>query len=327
MRVEVNREECLRLASAIRHLKFAVDEFKDPLLFPPENASPEEVANFFFFVVAIDHRTRLKFEGVIDGKKLHGSELLYALARKRKEYFAAEKMQRISKREVKEWLSTEEISIPDPEVRGMLLRDCAIKLLKYYNGSALELIKAADGYLLREDRRGLLQLLAQFKAYSDPLSKKSFLLVKFLERRKLFEIKDIENLHIPVDNVLARIALRTGIIEVMDKKLETKLKKNLPANQRDDRDIRSAAQKAYDIISSESGLKITLLDDIFWTMGRACCSRENPVCFNCGFESCRASHLLGIECRHSCIFIAGCKAASDSSYRAYFEPNFKTWYY
>ncbi|MEM2934110.1 MAG: queuosine salvage family protein [Methanocellales archaeon] len=327
MRVKIDREQCFKLARAIKGFKFKVDEFKDPLLFPPHHASPEEAANFFFFMVAIDHRTRLKFEGVIEGKKLHGSELLYALARRRMEYFTAEKMKSISKEEVANWLSLEESSIPDPEVRAMLLRDSAIKLLKHYRGSALELIKTANGYLMREDGEGLLQLLAQFKAYSDPLSKKSFLLVKFLERRKLFKVIDIENLHIPVDNILARIALRTGIIEVMDEKLKTKLKKNLPANQVDDREIRSIAQKAYDMVSKESRCKVTLLDDVFWTTGRACCSRENPVCFNCRLESCRASHLLGIECKHSCIFTAGCRGAENLSYRAFFEPNFKTWYY
>jgi hypothetical protein len=327
MRVRINREMCSSFASAVKGLKFKVDEFSDPLLFPPENASLEEVANFFFFIVAIDHRTRFKFEGVIEGRELHGSELLYALARRKSDYFTAEKMQRISKREVASWLSIRGSSIFDPEVRAMLLRDSAIKLLKYFNGSALELIKAADGYLMREDGKGLLQLLAKFKAYSDPLSKKSFLLVKFLERRKLFEVKDVENLHIPVDNVLARIALRSGVIEVVDKKLEMKLKKYLPATRSDDLDVRTLAQRAYDIIASESELKITLLDDILWTLGRACCTRESPVCFNCRFESCRASNLLGIECKYNCIFSAGCRGAEDSNYKAYLEPNFKTWYY
>ncbi|MEM2924690.1 MAG: queuosine salvage family protein [Methanocellales archaeon] len=327
MRVEVDREQCFNLARAIKDLKFKVDEFTDPLLYPAQSASLEEVASFFFFIVAIDHRTSSKFEGIIEGRKLHGSELLYALAKRRMDFFSAQRMQSISEEEVATWLSIEKSTIPDPAVRAMLLRDCGAKLLKHYSGSVLELIKAADGYLIRGDGKGLLQLLAQFKAYSDPLSKKSFLLIKFLERRKLFEVRDIENLHIPVDNVLVRIALRTGIIEVVDGELEAKLKNYLPANAIDDQEIRSTTQKAYDIVSKESGIRVTLLDDVLWTMGRACCSRESPVCFNCRFESCRASQLLGIECSHSCIFTTACKGAQEPSYRAYYEPNYKTWYY
>lgn len=336
-RVRVNGKRCARFAAAIKCLDFHADDFTDPLLFPPVNAPPEVVASYFFFMVAIDHRTsanarsKKKFEGIVSGKMLHGSDLLYALARARQklepDFFTAEKMQHISKKEVAEWLSPGEASIPDPEVRAMLLRDCGKKLLKHHGGSALELIKAADGCLIHEDRKGLLQLLAKFKAYEDPLSKKSYLLVKFLERRKLFWVKDPKNLHIPVDSVLARIALRTGIIEVRDKELQDKLKKGLPASESDDREIRSAAQKAYDLVSRKSGLGVTVLDDILWTMGRACCSRDKPVCLNCEVENCRASQLLSINCKHKCVFMNGCRGVKDLRYRACMEPNFKTWYY
>ncbi len=288
-------------------------------------------------MIAIDHRTSSPsgkaFEGIINGKLLHGSDLLYALARKKQEadpvFFTAEKMQHISRKAVAEWLSTGEASVYDPDARAVLLRDCGKKIVKHHSGNVLKLIRAGEGYLIRANGKGLLQLLSKFKAYEDPLSKKSFLLIKFLERRKLLKLKDPGNLHIPVDSVLARIALRAGIIEVKDRELEAKLKKALPANEREDREIRSAAQKAYDLISRKSGLNVTVLDDLLWTMGRACCTREKLVCGNCSVEAekCRAAQTLGIDCGQRCVFLEGCRGAREQGYREYREPNYKTWYY
>ncbi|OYT56351.1 MAG: hypothetical protein B6U76_04010, partial [Desulfurococcales archaeon ex4484_217_2] len=60
----------------------------------------------------------------------------------------------------------------------------------------------------------LIDRLKTFRAYEDPVEKKSFLLVKFLERRGIFKPIDKENLHVPVDNHLVRIAFRLGIVKL-----------------------------------------------------------------------------------------------------------------
>ena len=55
--------------------------------------------------------------------------------------------------------------------------------------------------------------LAGFEAYSDPLPKKSFLFAKIAERRGWLEVDDPEPWEVCADNVLMRLALRSGLVE------------------------------------------------------------------------------------------------------------------
>ena len=73
--------------------------------------------------------------------------------------------------------------------------------------------------LQARDGTGLLQRLAAFRAYEDPLRKKSHLLVKILMRRGLFLPTDADCQEVPVDPVLVHMALRAGLVTVTDEEL------------------------------------------------------------------------------------------------------------
>ncbi|MFW5936024.1 MAG: hypothetical protein ACOCSC_01915, partial [Candidatus Hadarchaeota archaeon] len=118
------------------------------------------------------------------------------------------------------------------------------------------------------DGKGLLQLLKDFKAYEDPLQKKSFLLVKLLRRQNLLTIKDIQNLKFPVDNVLMTIALQSGLLKVNEKILEKKLLDGELLSDSEVVQLRKATQQAFEVVSRASGMGPDILDDLLWTYGR-----------------------------------------------------------
>lgn len=278
---EVDYDRAEELGNIVSRLEYNPVSFQFPQLFPPQNGFT--YANYVFFMVAIDHRTHgtKRFEVVIDGKFYHGSDLMFYLARmaqKKSPYlFTARKLVDISEEDVASIFSIEDRVVSNPSHRAMLLQDAAKKLLEYYHGDVRNLFEVSEGYLLREDKRGILQLLESFKAYEDPLQKKSFLLVKILRRQNLLNVKDIQNLRFPVDNVLMTIALQSGLLRINQRDLENKLMDGQLLSDHEAVQLRKATQKAFEVVSRGSGLGPDILDDLLWTYGREVDSDEGEV--------------------------------------------------
>lgn len=235
-------------------------------------------------MVAIDHRTsRFRpFEDRIGGQSYHGADLLYHLGISRymedPGFFTPERMAEVSREEVASWLRTQGgESVWDPEVRAELLRDAGRKLLKYFGGSVIELVRASGGYIRHPSSHGLGSLFKIFKAYSDPVEKKLFLFLKFAQRRGLLRIVDVQNIEVPVDNHLTRIALRLRLVE-LGRELTLKLSSRTEFTDREDIEIRMAVRRAYMFVSQISGIRPDFLDDFLWTFGRRYCTRETPAC-------------------------------------------------
>jgi hypothetical protein len=101
---------------------------------------------------------------------------------------------------------------------------------------------------------GLLARLAEYEAYSDPLRKKSFLFAKICERRGWLAVEDPEHWEVCADNVLMRLALRSGLVRLgsLD-------------------EVRAATLDALKRVGEGAGLAPPLLDDLLWELGR-----DNP---------------------------------------------------
>jgi len=335
---EIDPLQARRLAESIARFGFDFDRFDDPLLYPGVGVDPSRAALFFFFIVAIDHRTHPQgktYGGKVGGVGLTGSELMYALAKRRFDedpaFFSPERMSRISTQEVADLFRVPKPEIMDiagAEERASLLRDCAIRLRQVFQGSALNLISASGGYLLRGDGNGLLQLLKMFDAYSDSLSKKSFLLVKFLERRHLLSLKDPQNLHVPVDSILQRLALRTGIVKLTDENLDRKIRGDEQVTPSEEEAIRKATMSAFDEVAKASSLTAAYLDDILWEFGRLHCRLADPLCDRLPTpEMRRAYRIINSGPIGECPFGPGCEAYRDSVKWNLKEPSFKTSFY
>jgi hypothetical protein len=333
---EVDPVQARALAQSIKRFGFNFDRFDDPLMYPPAAEDPPRVALFFFFLVAIDHRTNTQgktYTGIVNGVQLTGAELMYALAMKRFEqdhsFFTAERMSRVSSDEIVSLFRVTEpqtIDIAGPEERAILLRDCGLKLQREFDGSVLRMISKSGGYLLSSDGNGLLQLLSRFNAYQDPLRKKPFLLTKFLERRHLISLNDPENLHVPVDNIIQRLALRTGVIKLMSSEVENKIRNDIEVDPVEEEAIRNITMQAFDEVARNVGLSAVYLDDILWEFGRIHCRVPIPFCDGLP-ESRRAYRIIKSGPVGECPFGPGCKSYRDASRWKLKEPRFKTIFY
>jgi hypothetical protein len=341
--VTVSPEQTRKLGLLLHKLNPVAEDFLDKRFFPDAADNPEQVARFFFFTTSIDHRTsppNQSFEGLVDGEYFQGADLLWHLSLQKYHqnpmFFSPSQMASITKAVVNLWLTVtkpHQVTIRNPTERAVLLRDCGRRLEKNYNGSVTDLLKEAgrrltpsvDGTIL-----GLLSLLSKFKAYQDPANKKSLLLLKFLLRRQLWTIEDTDQLRIPVDNHLTRIALRTGIVTA-SRTLNEKLRKQHPISIVEDIELRKTVGEAYSLVARHAKRFILELDDFFWHFGRQCCLAESPVCITpggkCTKECYVAEKLIPASCTGECPLSEVCLANSDHSRIGLIEPKVKTWYY
>jgi len=310
--VSVDVSKCREVAPVFRELieGMEVDDFTDPRFYPPRNSDPEIIARYFIFMVAIDHRTSRyrDFEGYVDGQFYHGADLLYRLGMIKldedPEFFSPERMSRIDVDDVRRWLRVrgdgEELTIWDPDVRADLLKDLGVKIINYYGGSCLNVVRASNGFL-KYCGRGFIERLKIFRAYSDPVEKKAYLLTKFLSRRGILEVKDLENAEVPVDNHLTRIAIRLGIVR-LSKNMLNKILMRHRFSEYEDIKIRLAVRQAFKVISKIIDVSPLVLDDLLWTFGRYCCIRGRPICVSKCYSKCGGVKL----CMDKCPFINKC---------------------
>jgi hypothetical protein len=187
-------------------------------------------------------------EGPYEGSALMWAVVIEA-ARSRPELLTATALGNVSGDEVAELLRVDGETVSDPERRAALWRDLARGLQRDHGGEARTLLAAARGRL--GGGSGLLELLARYEAYSDPLQKKSFLFAKICERRGWFQVHDPESWHVCADNVLMRLALRSGLVD--------------PGPLQE---VRAATRNAFKVVAERSGIAPPVLDDLLWELGR-----------------------------------------------------------
>jgi hypothetical protein len=206
------------------------------------------------FLCAIDHRTGYRGRYLVDGKgPFEGSALLWQLGlrgeRRHPGLLRAAGLADVDAGSLGEVFRVGGETVADPEVRARLWRDLAAGLEGRYDGSAGALLAASEGKL--GGSGGLLGRLAEFEAYGDPLAKKSFLFAKLCARRGWLTVADPESWEVCADNVLMRLALRSGLVH--------------PAPLDD---LRAATRTAFKRVAAESGISPPVLDDLLWELGR-----------------------------------------------------------
>lgn len=292
-------------------------------------------ANFRFYLVAFCQHTK-SLQGMIEGEWYRGWDYLERACRRAMaddpDYFSADSVSRITGQELRRILSDDfdpaHSTLDRVEERVKLLRDCGQCLSAQYDGDVMNLYRQADGYLHGE--RGVLELMSEFKAYSDPIQKKSFLFLMFVSQAGIWKIKDPENLKVAVDYHIMRIALRSGMTKVGGT-LERVLKERKEVDAATDTEVRGAVQEACDLLVRHSGHSVFEVDNILWMMGRNCCFYDHePICGrNDCFKEDRCTFIRSIvyDCPGKCLFDGACLGSLDEEYSKFWETNLYAEYY
>lgn len=239
-------------AQALRRTAERVRELAAGYAPPDFGAAPGPDAALF--LCAIDHRTGYRRPHLVDGQgPYEGSDLLWALGcaaeRRRPGLLSAASLAGVDAAAVEELFQAGEETLAGAGRRADLWRDMARGLGERYEGSAQALLAAAGSRL--GGPQGLIARLGEFDAYSDPLAKKSFLFAKIAARRGWFEVADPGSWEVCADNVLMRVALRSGLVGPGDAE-----------------SVRAETRAALKLLSEEAGIEPPLLDDLLWELGR-----------------------------------------------------------
>lgn len=220
---------------------------------PPDFAEVPN-ANAALFLCAVDHRTGYRGRYLVEGKgPYEGSALLWALGlcaeHRQPGTLSASGLAGVDDASVAEMFRIGGESVDAPDVRARLWRDLARGVGEEYDGEAESLLASAGGRL--DGAGGLLPRLAEFEAYADPLRKKGFLFAKIAARRGWLEVADPESWEVCADNVLMRLALRSG------------LARSGSLDQ-----VRADTRAALKRLATEVGISPPVLDDLLWELGR-----------------------------------------------------------
>jgi hypothetical protein len=219
----------------------------------PEATSPEAT----LFLCAVDHRTGYREAHTVGGLgPFEGSDLLWQLGwaaeRERPGTLSAPSLRAVDAAGVEELFRVDGETIAGADLRARLWRDLAAGL-EPYDSTAAGLLAAAGGRLRGEG--GLIGRLSAFEAYSDPLEKKSFLFAKIAARRGWLEVADPECWEVCADNVLMRLALRSGLVAP-------------DAGGGGPDAVRAATRTAFKRLAVEADISPPVLDDMLWELGR-----------------------------------------------------------
>lgn len=334
MKLKIDVATCRKIAEKLRNLGLKVVS-SPTLKFKLPSKDYERNLEYCLFLSALLFDFR-GLDGKINGEELHGSDYFFVATIKKfkedPEFFTPEKTRWITAEELNAIFSPdgkpENTLIRRSEERVEILRDCAEKLLNKYDGSVGKLLQLTEGYLIRSDKLGLIDLLREFKGYEDPHFKKGFVLLMTYDKYNLFKIKDRENLFVPVDYHLIRVALRSGIVRVVDKGLEKKLKNRETVDEKYEFEIRDHVKRAYKTVERFSEIETFDLNQIFWNLGRSCCHYSyNPRCDECPRTHCSFEQSLNYKCERRCPIANACMASYEAELRKLFEPTIKTTYY
>lgn len=323
----------------------SIIEFLENINLPPDKEElmnieleKDVLKNLYFTIVAICHQTTPimgpQLNGIINGEKLFGWDYMRVkwliATTKNNSIVYPPYLSSISSKDIINILRDDKgnSTIFKPEVRALMLNNIGKRMIKLKYTSVQNIYDKGQGFLIRKDGNGLLNQLSKFKAYSDPVKKKSLLFLTLMKNHSLWHYKDNNNLGPSIDYHEIRGHLRYGSVKINDSNLIGKIYKNIVITQEEDVDIRKAIYEAIIYISKRSGISPGTLHYFFWNLFRNCCNREKAHCKNCP-TSCTLPQRYKNLKQH--VNVKGCllenKCISSNLKNKLFEPKVITEYY
>ncbi len=270
-------ERCEAVARRLSTLD--VPEPKEDVPSLPFTAAEE--ANFWFLLAAICHQTSPvglpALEGEVEGRRRRGWDyLLHA--------FRVAAVREPALLDPATWrsFSTDRLVelfsplLSDPAGRAALVRDLGEGLARRGWNSILDAGPECR-FFVRAHAPNLLEVLAEFKAYSDPVEKKSVFFLALMKNCGLWRYPDDAMLPAPVDYHEVRGHLRIGTVQLAAELLH-KVAAGAPVTQAEDVEIRLAVRGAIQRIASASEISTNALHYLFWNLFRTYCVRGTPQC-------------------------------------------------
>ncbi len=337
----VDEERCRLLAARAKALPPRQDYFIPPI---PAGASPDQVALAWMVLTGICQQTRT-LEGRVGGQWSRGSDYLFRRGLEwlstKPDFFTTARMMRLDADGLLAWISDDgdprHSTLDRVEERLRLLHGIAELLERGYEGSPARLYEASGGYVVSKSARcdGLAARLAACEAYSDPLAKKTFLLLIYLDQLGIWPLADADSLDIPVDYHIMRVFLRAGAVATRDPAARARLAAAEECtNSAIEQEIRSTAVDACRFMVRKEGCGVFALDSLLWMIGRNCCFYEHaPLCHPAESGDCpwraRCSLIESIEhpCANRCPFDGACRGSREAEFAALKEPSIETHYY
>jgi hypothetical protein len=332
--VQVDTEACNRVAEFITSKPIPPDQEDSRLPGFARNA----VGNLYLALVAICHQTSPRgcapLEGTVAGIRRRGWDYLFAqleeAARTDLTLLEPRRWASLSADEIRVMFRDSELGerLSNPELRSELLRDLGHRMMGHGWRWADDIYQLSDGRI-GTGEPNLLQLLAEFRAYSDPVRKKSLFYLALMRNAGLWQYVDEEQLGTPVDYHEVRGHLRLGTVRIIDESLQQKVLRLHPVSGIEDVAIRQAVYDAIMLISERSGLRHpSQLHYLFWNVFRSICTRESPQCFQlsptCSLPA-RYMHLTELQGGRRCPFSEVCESAGHT--HPICEHVFETDYY
>lgn len=329
-KIVIDTRKCIELAENVKCYGGVPPDEEDPLPY----AFPDHVAeNGWWAMVAVNQQTTpvvgKALKGQVNGKLLRGWDYLLQKAifetTRKADMFTREWLLGMTPDYLRELYVDDEEgdTLSQTEVRASLLVDCGRFLERHGWFSIREAYRESEGYILRSDGHGLAQILAEAKAYRDPVQKKLFYLLAIMRNQGFWEYQDSIYLSSPVNYHEQRGHLRLGTVRLLDAELEKKIRARENITDQEDIEIRFAVRRAIEFIAQLLEVTPSMMHYYFWNHFRNCCSRDDPHCSGCGAD-CKLPERYRLMPLRQCIFNQICKSAALPVSAKFIEPRLDT---
>jgi hypothetical protein len=334
-RVAVDIDACRRVSALIRSRNIPADHEDSSL----DGITPREIGNFYLLLVAICHQTSPRgkppLEGNVGERHFRGwdylSAKLEAAVRENPDILSPAYWATITGDGLRDLFRDKTLGdrLSDPSGRALLIADLGTKMLEHGWTCADDIFAKAQR-CVATGPNNLVKLLSFFRAYDDPVHKKTFFFLAVMQNSGLWVYADSDKLGAPVDYHEVRGHLRIGTVQIHDEELRAKLLSGREVSAQEDLLIRDTVHKALMFISDRSGLhNASQLHYLFWNVFRSCCTRDNPHCNSCP-SSCSLPEryvplALFPDGKRRCPFSPVCQSVGREP--KLIEHNFETDYY
>ncbi len=329
-KIVIDTKKCLELAENIKRFGGVPPDEEDPLPY----AFPEYIAqNGWWATVAVNQQTTpvvgKALKGRVKGKLLRGWDYLLQKAiyeaNRNHDMFTREWLCGMTPEALREIYYDEEEgdTLSQVEIRAALLVDLGKFLERKGWESVHEAYLESEGYILRSDGKGLAQILAEARAYQDPVQKKIFYLLAIMRNNGFWDYQDSIYLSSLVNYHEQRGHLRVGTVRLLDPVLERKIRARENITDQEDIEIRFAVRRAIEFVAQLLEVTPSMMHYYFWNHFRNCCSRDNPHCSDCG-QDCKLPVRYRLAPMRQCIFSQTCKSANVPTASMFIEPRLDT---